>query len=442
MNALIQRIVEAPPIDYTGEPDYMAPDIKRKVTRRDTGHNLPAKAKRSAFQPGEGKPSPDVVDSWHELAASDGYVRIIKKLKALLGAQMPTGPRAPGQIQQMFMQSAMRAMQWERGHERELEQLAIQLVLSFDEHKLVKDAYEKGAVKIIAKLTHDVDKGNATLGPEEPEEEVKADLEIAEIAVEYDAEVGKRRMINAMIQGAAIGSDHSYALVRQQLERINPQIINTYALMMAGAELNYWTMPEQTYMSVAGGGAAGMEDIDYSEEGVPTIRAQAVVFPVLVQELTKGIMEYLADNRIDEPETRKYAQGQADTLGNEQMDINLGPKIWRQFISMFPDENARTYMPIVMRELASMPAEQFHATLNHILQNDPEGFEFIQTIIREVDEDREREAQGGEEPPEESNYGGPNDGGEPGGPNDGGDDDTDAWKHESKAQRLIGRFLN
>jgi len=445
MSKKAQRLVEMA-LDLGGAPDWIDRQKKQKIA----GHQhpyaqnpaFPREPGPGSYPQGEGEPRPGQIRSYAELVASDVYPKIVRKLQAALGGQLPRG--GPMQILQMLQGALQRAIQFEQGHEQELEQAAIRVVLDLPEFKDAKSAYEDGQLKIVAQLRPEIDLEGTNMEPEAPDEEQEAELEVAQIAQELDLEKEKRRMVNMMIQGAAVNKDHAYMQIEQELRRMNPQLVNTYALLMSGGELAYWVLPEEMQMQAmggggGGGGAAGVEKLTFDEDGTPVITAQAVVFPVLIQELVKGLMEFYSYDDSADPSTQKYVHGQADTLGGELWDIKFGPAVWRQILRMIGNEN-QEYMPFIYRHLLELPTNEFNARMQQFLKGEPEGRQFIADLVAQIK--AEHEGGGEQQPPE---FGGeppaPGLGGEPGAEPE-GEDNADWWKKESKAQKIVKSLLD
>ena len=441
MNRKAQRLVEMA-LDLGGAPDWIDRQKKQKIA----GHQhpyaqnpaFPKEPGPGSYPPGEGEPRPGQIRNYAELVASDVYPKIVRKLQQALGGQLPRG--GPMQILQMLQGALQRAVQFEQGHERELEQAAIRVVLDLPEFKDAKSAYEDGELKIVAQLRPEIDLGGTNVEPEAPNEEQQQELQVAQIAQELDLEKEKRRMVNMMIQGAAINKDHAYLQIEQELRRMNPQLVNTYALLMSGGELAYWVLPEEAQKQMMGGeggqGAAGVEKLSFDEDGTPVITAQAIVFPVLIQELVKGLMEFYSYDDNADPSTQKYVHGQADTLGGELWDIKFGPAVWRQILRMIGNDN-QEYMPFIYRHLLELPTNEFNQRMQQFLKGEPQGRQYIADLVAKIKAAHEG---GGEPPPEFGGGGGPEPGGgEPAGPE--GADEADWWKKESKAAAIVRNLL-
>ena len=108
--------------------------------------------------------------------------------------------------------------------------------------------------------------------------------------------------------------------------------------MMSVNDLVYWIMPDQTTMMMAqsGSGRAGKEEVD-PETDPPTIKAEGALFPILVHELFKGVMEYVSAHGLpSDPEFAEDVIGMEDTLPAEIWDLRLGPVIWEKFMEAYP----------------------------------------------------------------------------------------------------------
>jgi hypothetical protein len=370
MRSKAKAILTEAPIDYGGTPDYIHPEKKRRIERG--GHPY-----------GEGFPS--------ELAASEAYPEIVRKVERYTGQRL----RSPRDVQQVLMQmqqAVMTAMRIEQGHEQELAQAAVDLVLDLPEFRGAREAVERGDLRIEAELTSDINLQRASLEAE-PDDPENTELQVPEIVQELGSEVTKRRFINAMIQGNAINKNFAYHLAADKLREVDPRLLDLYGTMMSVGEFAYWIFPDEQLKQFMGGGqAAGAAHIETGQDGVPVIRAQARVFPVLVQELTKALMEYLSHGEDEDPETRRYVHGKADTLDAEQWDIMLGPGMWRRFLRAIGEQN-HDLIPYIYDHLVQLPAEEFRRVVNEIIKHSPEGQRYLQNLIAQIRQESQQESQ-------------------------------------------------
>jgi len=360
---LARRILTEAPIDFGGQPDYIDPEKKRRI---ESGEH------------------PYGADFPGDVAASEGYPEVIRKIQHYTGVR----PRSRADVQQVMsqaMQSVMTAMRLEEEHRDELQQLAVNLVLDLPEFRGARQAIQSGNLRIQAELTENVTLSRAHLEPE-PDDPERTDRQIPEIAQQLGDEVHKRRFVNMMIQGNAMNKNYAFHLVADNLNRIDPRLLNLYGTMVSVGEFAYWAIPEnhwKAFMSQAPAG--GSMHLAKDHDGVPLIRAQAVVFPVLVQEIVKGLMEYLSHEDDVDPETRQYVRGKADTLTDEQWDVMLGPGAWRRFLRAFGDtEEDQAMLPYVYDHLIHLPPREFKRVVTEVVRGTPEGQRYIRDLVQKL----------------------------------------------------------
>src|SRR3546814_21093098 len=110
--------------------------------------------------------------------------------------------------------SELQVSEIEEGHEQELEQAAVNLVLGLPEFKAAKDAADAGEIRIRAELRPDIDLEAAQMDSEDVSDQ--EELQIAQIAQELNVEAEKRAFINMLIQGNAMNKMQAYHLAQEQ----------------------------------------------------------------------------------------------------------------------------------------------------------------------------------------------------------------------------------
>ncbi len=355
------------PMDLGGTPDFIDRGRRRKIERG--GH--PYKFSTQGM----------------ERLASEQYQQVMQKLARYSGMTPQQLQRNPMSLQQLFMRALQHSMQVQEAHREELEQAAVDVVLSLPEFSSAREAVEGGDLRIVAQLVPQIRTDDMRTQAEEPPEEIQQQLSVPQIAQELDAEKQKRRLINMMIQGSAINKNYAYHQVADQLTAIDPQLLNSFGLLMSFGEFMYWAMPEEAQQGMyqAGAGAAGRVNIKAGDDGVPEIHAQALVFPVLIQELVKGLMEFLSHSDEEDEDTRRYVQGQADTLADEGWDINIGAPLWRRFLQLLGDD--QNLMPYVYDQIVKMPATQVQQLMQGVVDGTPEAQRQLRQMVQAIKAD-------------------------------------------------------
>jgi len=325
------KLNEAPPIDYDGNPERMSPDIERKLGTRE--HPL---GKHQAFPGKEGDDN-----NFEEILASKRFQDVINKVKDATGL-VEIDPQSTMSLQPMLMSAVQRTMAIEAANKQKLEDLAISLVID-------QMSIPEGDLQFDAKLEKPTLEGMQKK-PKEPKKPKKKELEFkqpdtedkeaAERLAKLDLEKQKRRLINSLIQGSSKKAHYMYHLVNETLNEIDSDLVNLYSLIMSVNDLMYWIMPDMEAMVGSGADsmAAGREEVDLTTNP-PTIKARGIMFPILVHELWKGVMEYVSMHGLpSDPEFAEEVIGSEDTLPAEVWDLRLGPVIWEKFIESYPED--------------------------------------------------------------------------------------------------------
>jgi len=378
------RLMEAP-IDYEG-PERMAGDVERKITGKQTPfHNFPA--------------MPEMDRDFIELISSKRFKDSVDKVRMAMGdTRTIQGQNALMQLMGTVGQAMQRLSMIQSQNAEELEALAV---------KLVKDelGIPEGAMQFDAQLVMqpmgaaEGMKSEPEMPSEEEVEELMGDIE------NFNLERAKRRFINSLIQGAAFKGGHMYVMVRDEINDINPQLMNLYAVTQALMEHAYWIFPDMEGMAGGGGGQMGQSEFD-PETDPPTVKARAVTFPLLVHELVKGVYEVFGTHGLpDDPRQAEMVLSAEDSLPSEIWDSRLGPIFWEKFVATYPmelfEDDMKHIQHYLFMRFSALNAEEFMTLAKKILKGEPEGQRIIQRmvddIVKELKEQDYKDAMGGED---------------------------------------------
>ena len=361
------RLMEAP-IDYEG-PERMAGDVERKITGKQTPYsNFPA--------------IPEMDRDFIELISSKRFKDSVDKVRMAMGdTRTIQGQNALGQLMRTVGQAMQRLIMIQSQNAETLEALAVKLV---KEELGIPD----GAMQFDAQLVMqpmgaaEGMQSNPEMPSEEEVEELMGDIE------NFNLERAKRRFINSLIQGAAFKGGHMYVMVRDEINDINPQLMNLYAVTQSLMEHAYWIFPDMEGMAGGGGGQMGQSEVD-EETDPPTVKARAVTFPLLVHELVKGVYEIFGTHGLpDDPRQQEMILKAEDTLPSEIWDSRLGPVFWEKFVATYPmelfDDDMKHIQHYLFMRFSSLSAEEFMRVAKMILSGDPKGQQFIQGMVNDI----------------------------------------------------------
>tara|TARA_R110002153_G_scaffold45006_1_gene126977 strand:- start:10639 stop:12060 length:1422 start_codon:yes stop_codon:yes gene_type:complete len=372
------RLTEA--IEYDPQhPERMNPDIEGKLR---SGEHIYGKSKSV--------PSGSENQNYSEKLASKRFKEIINKVKRYHGVESIN----PRMMAEMF--SIMQEVgQIETNHKDALEKLAVDIVSEeFDipDQMLEANLSPPGT--------------DLNFGGDEEEEDEDSDFDVpkqpksAERMEELEMEVDKRRILNALMQGASKKGHYIFHMVADELDALNPRLMVLYGKLMSLADFQYWIIPES---SMDAGGAGGSEKIEWRkaeeaededeeeemekvdiEEGddIPVVVAKAWIFPLLVHELIKGTLELSAinwaDGHLDFEEQTEVIE-KADTIEGEIWGMRLGPGMWEKFLDCI-DPDDYDIKQWLFHELSKLPAKQFHSFMKEILVGSQKCKEVIKTL--------------------------------------------------------------
>ena len=378
------RLMEAP-IDYEG-PERMAGDVEKKITGKETPyHGFPA--------------IPNMDRDFIELISSKRFKDSVDKVRTAMGdTRTIQGSNALMQLMGTVGQAMQKLVMIQSQNKEVLEKLAVELVKN--ELGIPDDAMQFKAELVGQPMgAAEGMQSEPEMPSEEEVEELMGDME------NFNLEREKRRFINSLIQGAAFKGGHMYNLVKNEINDINPQLMNLYAVTQSLMEHAYWIFPNMEGMAGGGGGQMGQSEVD-EETDPPTVKAKAVTFPLLVHELVKGVYEIFGSHGLpDDPRQQEMILNAEDTLPSEIWDSRLGPVFWEKFMASYPmelfDEDKKHIQHYLFMRFSSLNAEEFMRVAKMILSGDPKGQQFIQRmvddIIKELKNQEYRDAMGDED---------------------------------------------
>ena len=390
-----KKINEAP-IDYGDRPERMAPDIQAKIQGRETP--LSDNPALDIDVDGDG-----VVSSFEELLASKRFKDVVDKVKQSTGITDISNQNALMQLQMMLQQAVQDVKSIENENEEYLENLAVDLVKK--EMSLPDEAFQFD-VELLSGMGQ-IDTSKMRTSSEEPDEEdimkmfgnqdaddMEDDIEAFMDAMDkFDMEKAKRRFINSLIQGASKKGHYMFNLVREELDRLDPRLLNLYGVLMSIADLMYWIVPDQMtqMMAGAGEGVQGSEEVDDTTDP-PTIKAKGLFFPVLIHELIKGVYEVLGTQGLpDDPKAAEMVMGSQDTLPYEIWDLRLGPVIWERFTAAYPEDlyedDMREIQNYLFSRFSALSTEEFFEVAREIIGDSEKGQKIVQRMVDEIVEE-------------------------------------------------------
>jgi uncharacterized protein YutD len=288
------------------------------------------------------------------------------------------------QLMMQMMPMVHETMALESKHKKDLEKLAEKMIR--EEYDMSEDVVEIKAT-LSPKISLEGTKKHPTPKSNDYQFESHSDM------VNAKEEVYKRRLLNAMIQGSAKKTNHMFHVVDEELTNMDPRLLNRYSKVMSAADYMYYVIPKMD-----NGTSGGVVKVTFPTPENPkaVIEAEAMIFPVLIHELVKGVMELLSAHGL--PKDKKlgdYVVDKADFLAAEPWDMRIGPALWDRFTDSI-DGDDFSLKHHLYTELASLPVNEFNEKMREIFAGTNTGKKIVKEIMdnvkRELKEDDFNEA--------------------------------------------------
>lgn len=280
------------------------------------------------------------------------------------------------QVMKEMLSMVYETMGMEAKHKKSLEKLAVEMIR--EEYGMSEDV-----VEIHAELTDTINMEGTKKNPKPMTTEVE--FKNHDEMMSAKDEVYKRRFINSMIQGAAKKCNHMFHMVDDKLIEMDPRLPNKYAKMMSAADYMYYIIPEMDNPNI-GSVNGGVVRVQFPTASNPkaVIHAQAMVLPVLIHELVKGVMELVSAHGLPKKKRiGEYVINKADFLAAEPWDMRLGPGIWGRFTKMIDPDDFNLKHHIYM-EMVSLPVKEFNVKMREIMAGTKEGKKIIDEIVKNI----------------------------------------------------------
>jgi len=298
--------------------------------------------------------------------------------------QQSTGSERLNQMEMMTL--LQRIMQREAPHKEKLEQLA---------KRIVAQVWKVDPSIFNANL------GSPGQSVEDYEQEQAAEEEEPEtpLTPEEQKQIHKRVTLNSLTHGAAIHQMTSlHHMVKEALDKIDPALMPAYDKLARGTVYSSWFMSLEQIAQMAGqkGGDVHVEWPEQQapeempevpeepqqpqEDAGPKVNATAILFPILVHELSKGCMEILTSHGLPKDEqTLKKVYKHADRWDTEIFHFFVGPALWRKFLKVVD----RTKLPEVVAAMSQLEPDDLHKVVQSIVDNPAEAQERLAELVRD-----------------------------------------------------------
>lgn len=286
------------------------------------------------------------------------------------------------ELRQELSNSMSECKQIERNNKEALEKLCGDLVNEL--FQIPSDT-----ISIDMKLVDKVDVKQERLVPER----VDYSFEDIDDINSLSAEIYKRRLLNAIIVGASMFYGEMVDSYKKELSHINKRLIYLYKKIMTINDILLFHTKQDIRAKQEDGGRV---DVYLSDSSMPVrIEAQGIIFPVLLQETIKGILELSISHGLPSDRTKaQYITSKSDFKLAEIWDQRLGLPLWKRINNVVKhngDNSIELGLNFLLMELSMLPPSKFNPIMQEIFANTTSGQKLIGKLSMHIKYQKEQD---------------------------------------------------
>ena len=239
-------------------------------------------------------------------------------------------------------------------------------------------AIPNGSLEISCELVSDISQTKSFHIKPDTDEEREYDT-IGDIE-QYDAETNKRRIINAISCGAAkCISEQSTKLWINDIFELDEELPHLYSEIM---KINdYLIFTNDIKIEDKDHKQGGFVNVKLShEDQISSIEAVGIIFPILLQETVRGIVDILSTYGLpDDIDSAKRVANIADALENDPWNMRFGPAMWNRILVSIPKFQTENFS-YFYKELTELSVEDFSVLMKEVFAGTKRGKTEIEAI--------------------------------------------------------------
>ena len=286
-------------------------------------------------------------------------------------------------IQGAFQELLLKCQKIESPNKNALEKLASNYVIDLFS---IPDETIKIETKLVSKI-----EGGDKISPVEPFDG-DVDFSVKDIGDlnGIDGEIAKRYFLNALNMGAGMRMSENIRGYIEGLYDIDSRLPEMYKELLA---LNNYMIFGSSDLGITDKDRKqiGIVNVNYgSQDELVTISAQGVIFPVLLCELIRGLMELFSSHGLPKERERvNYILKKTDYLKAEPWQMRIGPYMWNIFTEYFEDTDTSD-MPYIYQVLSKLKPESFFNIFSELMAKTEKGKKYAEKLVNKAINNKEQ----------------------------------------------------
>lgn len=245
-------------------------------------------------------------------------------------------------------------------------------------------------INITCKLVNSVDVSQQRILPEKTKDFTFDDIDDMSYLTQ---EIYKRRMLNALVVGAAMFYSNHIDFYVQDLFKINPELPSIYKKILdLNAKLLYL---QKDTLDMKYTTDAGKVDVELTTNGGKvSVKSEGIIFPILLEETIKGILEVAISHGLPEDKKKaEYVTKKADFKLAENWDMRLGVPLWLSITSLLDELDIdiidNGMINFFLFEISQMKCEEFNKFLQNVFRHTNKGKTDLENIALNIIHEKE-----------------------------------------------------
>lgn len=180
-------------------------------------------------------------------------------------------------------------------------------------------------------------------------------------------EIKKRIVLNGLVHGSAMHIwKTAHYIIKSKIDEIDPMLMGLYNEFIAATGFLIWQVPPDLCVS---GTALGVNQLQFNDDSC-TVLCNAINFPVLIHEVTKGVIDYLISRGIPSNLTEgqlKYYYDKADDYNLEGWHYLLSPGLWGKLVDILNVDTQS--LPSIIARLSELNYDDLSDLMIRIVKN-------------------------------------------------------------------------
>lgn len=280
-------------------------------------------------------------------------------------------------VEDAFQKIVLKCQKIEEKNRDALEKLAANYVINLF-------SIPDDTVTIETKLTNEIENAD-DISPVEPfDGDVEFETADLDDLSGIDLDVAKRHFLNALNMGAGMSISENIRGYIEDLYDIDSRLPQLYKEALALNNYMIFKSPD-----------LGISDNERNQIGVVNVKlgsndelvvvsAEGVIFPILLCELIRGMMELFSSHGLPKDRARReYIIKKADYLKAEPWQMRIGPYMWKIFTDYFEGTDT-SEMPYIYQTLAKLKGGMFFKVISEMMARTKRGKMYAEKIMNKA----------------------------------------------------------